>query len=231
MRKLLYVSNYYTDDVFAYSYPQDKLVGTLTGLAGPDGLCTDKKGDVRIVNNYASHSGEEAVEYKHGGKKPIEILQIGSGYAVTCSVGPATGNLAAPVFESYGSGPGYVAIFAPCQGQCKALHDSRNGNSEFCGYDDKGNFFVDGEQGLGGGGFEFAELPRGKAKFTNIALKGGTINYPGTVRWDGKHVAVGDQQYPYTHSRDQSAVSQTTGAAGKIVGVTVLTVLTMSRNT
>jgi hypothetical protein len=66
--------------------------GTLTGFHQPDGACSDKKGDVWIVNNEASPSGESAVEYKHGGKKPIAILETGPGYAVSCSVDPTTGN-------------------------------------------------------------------------------------------------------------------------------------------
>ena len=97
---LLYVSDYGANDVFVYSYPDDKLVGTLTGFKGADGICVDKKGDVWIVNNNESHSGEDAVEYKHGGKKPIATLEIGAGYAVRCSVDPTTGNLAATVIES-----------------------------------------------------------------------------------------------------------------------------------
>ena len=222
-KDLLYISNYYTDDVLVYSYPQDKLVGKLTGLEGPDGLCADKKGDVWIVNNNLSDSGEDAVEYRHGGTKPIAILQIGSGYAVTCSVDPIGGNLAVTVFETYGSGPGYLAIFAHAAGTPKLYTIPQMETVFFCGYDDKGNLFIDGERYIGGGGFEFAELPKGKTKFRNIALKGGKINYPGTVGWDGKYVTVGEQQYPYNQSRDQSAIYQTTGAGGRIVGVTVLT--------
>lgn len=70
--------------------------------------------------------------------------------------------------------------------------------------------------------FQFAELPKGKKTLTNITLKGATINLPGTIQWDGKYVAVGDQEYEgkYPHT---SAIYQTTGAGGKIVGVTPLT--------
>ena len=55
-------------------------------------------------------------------------------------------------------------------------------------------FVVDGEQSIVGGGFEFVELPKGRMRFINITSKGGTTNFPGTVRWDGKYVAVGDLQ-------------------------------------
>ena len=41
----------------------------------------------------------------------------------------------------------------------------------FCGYDDKGDLFVDG-RGSDGFQFRFAELPKGKETFVNILLKG-----------------------------------------------------------
>ena len=57
IKDLLYVTNRGYNDVLVYSYPQDKLVGTLTGnLLFPDGVCTDKKGDVWIVKTWRSRS-------------------------------------------------------------------------------------------------------------------------------------------------------------------------------
>jgi len=213
---LLYVSDYSYNEVFVYSYPQAKLVGTLTGLSNPDGICTDKSGNVWIVNNSAGN----AVEYKHGGTTPIATLNIGSANAVSCSVDPTTGNLAATVLDTYGSGQGYVAIFTHAKGSPKYYMDSEMYAVYFCGYDDKGNLFVDGDQNGRSTAFQFAELPRGKKTFTNITLKGATINFPGNVQWDGKHVAVGDQLYQ--DYPELGAIYQTTGAGGKIIGKTVL---------
>ena len=73
-KDLLYVSNLAANTVAVYSYPQDKLVGTLTGFHKPDGICVDKKGNVWIVNNEVSQSSEDVVEYKHGGTKPIATV-------------------------------------------------------------------------------------------------------------------------------------------------------------
>ena len=70
-KDLLYVTNPGLNEVLVYSYPQSKLVGTLTQFYFvPDGVCTDKKGDVWIVNNNA----QEIVEYKHGGTTQIASL-------------------------------------------------------------------------------------------------------------------------------------------------------------
>ncbi len=139
---LLYISNYAASTVVVYSYPQDKLVGTLTGsFAEPDGVCSDKKGDVFIVNNDATHSGEDVVEYKHGGKKPIAMLETGDGYAVSCSVDPTTGNLAATVLDTYSGASGYVAIFKNAKGSPKYYYTNPGMSAAvyFCGYDNKGN--------------------------------------------------------------------------------------------
>ena len=181
-----------------------------------DLVITDKSGNVWIVNNSAGN----AVEYKHGGTTPIATLNIGSANAVSCSVDPTTGNLAATFLDTYGSGQGYVAIFTHAKGSPKYYMDSEMYAVYFCGYDDKGNLFVDGDQNGRSTAFQFAEIPRGKKTFTNITLKGATINFPGNVQWDGKHVAVGDQLYQ--DYPELGAIYQTTGAGGKIIGKTVL---------
>jgi hypothetical protein len=90
----------------------------------------------------------------------------------------------------------------------------------FCGYDPKGNLYVDGQNPSGY--FEFAELPKGKKTFTNILLKGGTVYFPGQIQWDGKYLAVGDQDAGNISGYTYSAIYQTTGAGGKIVGKTPL---------
>jgi len=216
---LLYVSNYGGSDVFVYTYPQGKLVGTLTGFHGPDGICTDKKGDVWIVNNYGTQSGENVVKYKHGGTKPIATVYDPAYIPVSCSVDPATGDLAVSNLSTYASGPGNLALFMDAKGNPKLIAVPHMSNVYFCGYDPKGNLFVDGTQTGPSTAFQFAELPKGKKTFEDITLKGVTINFPGNVRWDGKHVAVGDQNYQAYP--EISAIYQTTGSGGKIVGKTV----------
>ena len=219
---LLYISNYDNDSVVVYSYPQGKLVGTLTGFAEPDGVCADKKGDVWIVNN-SDVDGEDAVEYKHGGTKPIATVYDPAEIPVSCSVDPTTGSLAITNIASYGSGPGSMALYTHAKGSAKLYTVPKMDAVYFCGYDDKGDLFVDG-RGSDGFQFRFAELPKGKETFVNILLTGGTVLFPGDVVWDGKHVAVGDQQYERVGSPPEydSAIYQTTGAGGKIIGTTVL---------
>ena len=91
----------------------------------------------------------------------------------------------------------------------------------FCGYDDKGNLYVDGTKGYSVT-FGSAELPKGNKNLTNIVLKGGTIYFPGKILWDGKHVVVGDQSYQNKYP-STSGISQTTGDGGKIAVTTPVT--------
>jgi hypothetical protein len=213
---LLYVSDYIDNEVFVYSYPEAKLVGTLTGFHGADGICADKKGDVWIVNNYPYQSGENVVEYKHGGTKPIATVYDPAYSPVGCSVDPITGDLAVSNVQTFSGGSGNLALFAHAKGTPKLIPVSNMYYVYFCGYDNKGNLFVDGEANSSTG-FRFAELPKGKTKFKDITLDA-PINFPGNIRWDGKYLAVGDQEYHIYP--EKSAIYQTTGAGGKIVGKT-----------
>jgi hypothetical protein len=214
-KALLYVSNLANNTVSVFSYPEGKPVGVLTtDFASPDGVCVDKKQNIWIVNN----GNDVLVEYKHGGTSPIATL---TGYAADdgCSVDPMTGNLAVTSYGIDSSGGGGVSIFAHAKGSLKFYTDSQIPHFNWCGYDDKGNLYVDGTN-ASQTSFQFAVLPKGKNAFKNITLKGGTIYYPGQVQWDGKYVAVGDQEAG--GASYVSAIYQTTGVGGKIVHETPL---------
>lgn len=182
---LLYISDQKKSYVYVYSYPHGKLVGTLTGFDVPVGLCADKAGDVFIPNGF----GADIVEYAHGGKSPIATLSDSGESPSGCGVDPKTGNLAVANYcSSSCKGPGSVAIYVDAEGSPTQYTDPDISNVYFCGYDTKGNLFLDGTQSSA---FAFAELRSGKGTFTKIKLKQ-TIQTPGNVQWDGAEVAVGD---------------------------------------
>ncbi|MGC1379753.1 MAG: hypothetical protein WA814_01875 [Candidatus Baltobacteraceae bacterium] len=216
---LLYVALYERNEVTVYSYPGLKLEGRLTGLQLPQDLCTDKKGDVFVVNSYPSG----VVEYQHGGTKPIATLDDSGQYAVSCGVDPVTGDLAVTNFHTYFSGPGSVAIYARAKGEPTLYSDSKMPYVFFCGYDANGNLYVDGQQRSGSGSFQLAEIAKGQKSFVNIKLQGSSILFPGAVRWDGTYVDVGDQQYQVVGTHWDSAIFRTTGSGGEIAGVVPLT--------
>lgn len=209
---LLYISDTETGDVYVYSYPSDKLAGTLMGFTDPGGECVDKKGNVFITNT----GGSDILEYAHGGTSPIATLSDPGYFPFGCSIDPTSGNLAvANNFASSGSGQGNVVVFTHGKGRPKGNYTDPNINQMLlCGYDDKGNLFVDGL--TKGSGFAFAELRSGSTTFTNVTLNQ-SIESPGGVQWDGRHVAVGDQS---TNVVYQFSVS---GKKGTKVGSTPLT--------
>jgi hypothetical protein len=212
-KDLLYVSDQGTADVYVYSYPRGRLMGTLTGFEDPQGLCVDKAGNVFIVNQGTSN----ILEYAHGGTSPIATLSDSGYFPVGCSVDPMTGNLAVANLESATGGyQGNVSIYADAQGTPTTYTDPNIYYFLFCGYDNKGNLYADGETAASQSNtFAFGKLPRRSSTFTNILLDQ-TIYYPGGVQWDGNHVAVGDQ--------DVNAIYQFTisGTVGTKVGSTQL---------
>lgn len=207
---LLYVSNYGTDDVSVYQ--RDKLVGTLTGFQSPDGLCSDRSGNVWITNN----QGASIVEYAHGKTVPTSTLSDPGVYPLGCAVNPITGGLAVTNIASYGSGPGSVSIYHKAQGQPLIFSDPDIYFVYFCAYDPAGNLYVDGLDT--NGTFQFAVLPRNKHAFRSITLDT-TVYFPGDVVWDGHHIVVGDQRY---QNHNASALYRTNGEGGSVRGTTVL---------
>jgi hypothetical protein len=185
-RNLLYISKPFypgARDVYVYTYPSGKLVGMLGGLGEPEGECVDKAGNVFVADVSSVY------EYPHGDTSPIAAINSPDG-AGACSIDPTSEKLA--VTGGTGSGA-VVAIFVykPERGWRfpKILSVPDMAEPSFCGYDNKGNLFVDGVDSSRA--FVIAELHRGDDSFTNITLNQ-SITEPGQVQWDGKHLAVGD---------------------------------------
>jgi hypothetical protein len=184
---LLYVSDAGAASVYVYSYPQAKLVGTLTGFSEPGGECTDKAGDVWIADSESL----QLSEYAHGGTTPIATLGPNLDFApLGCAVNPVTGDLA--VANVCGgrncAGNGSLAIYLKAQGTPTNYLDPAIAQYFFCAYDEAGNLFVDGY--TGGGDFGLAELPSGKRNLRNLTVNV-PIRKPGDLHWDGKNIAIG----------------------------------------
>ena len=206
---LLYVSDRDAAEVTVYTYPQGKLVGTLTDFTQPQGECVDKAGDVFITDRLS----QDIFEYAHGATSPVATLSDAGENPYGCSVDPKTGNLAVTNLAGNGSTQGSVSIYKGASGTQTMYTDSAIYYYGFCGYDTKGNLFLDGTNQ--GSAFEFAELPKGSSTFTNITLNQ-SISYPGGVQWNGKYVAVGDWNNPDIY---EFAIS---GSSGTLVGSTAL---------
>jgi hypothetical protein len=182
-QNLLYVSNVH--DVTVYSYPHGRLVGKLKGFYVTGGECVDASQNVWITD--LGHG--RMVEYAHGGSKPLRILS-GIGGA-GCAIDPTTGNLAVATLG------GTVYVYKNASGTPTPYSDPDIGRFYYCGYDDKGNLFADGEgsKQKSYSPFELGELVPGGSALKTITLNQ-VIGGPAGVQWDGRHLAVGDGETP-----------------------------------
>jgi hypothetical protein len=217
---LVYVSAS-SGDVYIYSYPGLKEVGTITGLNANNtfGECSDNKGDVFVATNSAQRTGT-IVEFTHGGTEPIAELSD-PGYAWGCSVDPMTGNLAVSNYSDAsnpsGGGSGDLAVYANAQGPPTMYYSTSIASLWYCGYDDGGNLFADGKGGSPG---LFFELAKGSSSITEIALSGVTIAAPGAVQWDGKQMTLATD--PYKPGPGVVYRLTLSGSSGTAVGTTEL---------
>jgi DNA-binding beta-propeller fold protein YncE len=200
--------------VYVYAYPGGKLEGTLTGFSLPQGECVDGAGDVFITNTNLS----QILEFAHGGTQPIATLNDPGEYPDGCAIDPTTGDLAVTNLSAYGSGQtNSVSIYSSAQGTPTLYTDPDIYFMFFCAFDNKGDLFVDGQHfGGAGHGFQLAELPKGSSTFTNIAMPV-VVDFPGGVQWDGKYVAVGDQEADVIYH------VRVVGITATVVGTTALT--------
>jgi hypothetical protein len=177
---LLYVADWDTNDVYVYDLPDGKAVGTLTGFQEPYGMCVDAKGDIYITN----FGNGTLTEYAHGASEPINTYDPG-GELIGCSV-DAKGDVSATSFS-----PAEVTVYAG--GNPKDGTTYSNSDCEYSwtmGYDDKGNLIGMAESDS----IEVCALLAGQHSETILTESGITIDFPGGTSWDGKYIALGDQE-------------------------------------
>jgi hypothetical protein len=208
---LIYVSDGYTVSVL--KYPQGKLVGAITNLEFPGGMCSNTKGDVFITLG----RDREIVEYTHGGTSSMATLQDDEYEPNGCAVDGASGNLAVANFQGFYTSAGNVAIYQNAQGTPTFYSAPNIENFNFCTYDTSGNLFADGSDK---GPMGLAEMGKGSGAFSAITLSDESLFNPGNLQWDGKYLALASSQTP----KGPLPVNrvQVAGSIGTIVGKTNL---------
>ncbi len=182
--KLLYVGNSESDVLVFSGFPEKpKIVGTLTGFAGPLGMCVDKRGNVFIAND-----GGTVDEYAHGGTAVLATYST-NGQAIGCSIS-ARGDVAVTdIYRESGSAAGQVCVWKGGKGSSTCYRDPNACPIMYTsGYDNKGNLIGEGYDAA----VNVCELPARASQMVQLSLANFTIGYVAGTQWDGKYLALGD---------------------------------------
>jgi len=207
---LLYISDQ-GGRVYVFTYPGGERVGMLTRFRALGGLCSDSNGDVFVVDT----ARQAVLQYSHGATRPTHVFGA-SGYPQGCAVDPTTGNLAVADYQAaQPPGPGNVLVYNRMKNMRSTIYTDPSFNQFFfCGYDGRGNLYVDGVN-AGTSQSEFAELPKGATSLRDFKLNE-RIAYPGAIQWDGTDLAVEDL------SSDVIYRVRVAASSGRVVGSTHL---------
>lgn len=223
--RLLFVSDVGDNDVYIFSMPSLTLMATVTGFNEPQGMCSDKTGDVWVTNTNTL----QIFKLNRSGSI-VGTLNDSSGYPVGCAWDKKTGNLAVTNISDPGSTPGQILVYPGASGTPTAYTDPDMAYYYFPAYDKNGNLFVDGFDSSDTY-FVLAKLPKNANSASTVTIGGGTIYFPGTVQWvsrkAGPYLIVGDQECGgnvYLESSCLYAVSLSGrgGLTGTITGSTPL---------
>jgi DNA-binding beta-propeller fold protein YncE len=217
---LLYVADQNANKVYVYSYPREKLVGTLAGFTQPGGECVDTSGNVFITN----YGAGTIVEYQHGGTKAITTLNDPGAYPYGCAFDPITGNLAVTNSATYGGyGHGDLLIYPKARGTPATYTDPNIYWYGYCTYDGKGTLYVDGY--AISSTYQIAKLAEGDEVLDDVYVyNSGT--YAGGLQWKGKYLAIADDRGFGEGQRGPQAIDlvKVSGSTGRIVKTLALAV-------
>ena len=209
-----YIFSYYGTYASIFDYPKSvDQVGQIDGDGG--------QGCTNVLYGYGKGSfwnvggNDKITEYKVP-KKPIKTLSVSYYFPSSCAMN-ASGDLAVGILYATSSyaGGGQVVIFTNGSGSGKSYATPLD-EEFFDGYDNEGNLFADGFTG-DRSGFALVELPKGAGKFVAIKTSN-SVQFPGSVQWDGTYLTVFDQDagamYRYTVSGTKATLKNTVKFAG-----------------
>jgi hypothetical protein len=192
-----YIINDYGTFAGVFDYPKSvKEIGQITNVGG--------QGCTNVLYGYGKKTfwivaGDTEINEYQVPMKPLKTLSDSIGMPSSCAM-DTSGDLAVGILD--GSGSGDVVIYQNASGTPTA-YKTPLAEEFFDGYDNKGNLFADG---FTRSNFGLVELPKGSSTFETITTSN-TVDFPGSVQWDGTYLTVFDQE---TNSIYQYTVSGTT---------------------
>jgi hypothetical protein len=211
----LYISEYGGGVLDVFSWPQAQYLRSISDVNSTPlmGLCTDKQGDLWVVESGAH---PQAQEFSHAGSAIGDLNDEGE-VPYGCAVDPKSGDFAMTSQEGVYDQPGSVEVWKEATGAATDYLDPTIGLMLWCGYDNTGDLFVDGLRSNGSGEFALAELPKGGGKLIDIKING--IVFPGAIQWVNGGLTIGDPSYKVASAVDRVAIS---GVKGSVTSRTVL---------
>ncbi|MGA7200347.1 MAG: hypothetical protein WBX26_00845 [Candidatus Cybelea sp.] len=208
-----YIFNEYNTYASIFDYPKsDQQIGSISGDGG--------QGCTNVLYGYGKKiiwnigGPDQITEYKVP-KTPIKTLSVPNSFPTSCAM-DTSGDLAVGIYDgTAGVSGGDVVIFKNASGS-GTVYTTPLDEEFFDGYDSQGNLFADGFTGYRSG-FALVELPKGSSKFETVKTSN-TVQFPGSVQWDGTHLTVFDQDanetYQYTVSGTTATLKGTVSLSG-----------------
>ncbi|HEX3370014.1 MAG TPA: hypothetical protein VHS56_10605 [Candidatus Cybelea sp.] len=204
-----YVINNYGSYAGIFNYPKSTdEIGTIGNVGG--------QGCTNVLYGYGRKifwivaGADQITEYKVP-KKAIKTLSVSDNSMPSSCAMNTSGDLAVGILNGPSSGD--IVLYKNATGSGTFIKTPL-ADEFFDGYDNHGNLFADG---FGSAGFMLVELPNGSNKAKTITTSN-TVNFPGSVQWDGTYVTVFDQtankMYRYTISGSQATLKGTISFSG-----------------
>jgi hypothetical protein len=179
-----YIINDYGTYAGIFDYPKgDAMIGRIKDVGGQG--CTNK------LYGYGNKTfwivaGADQISLYAAPNTLIRSLSDSIGAPSSCGMN-LQGDLAVGIL--YGTDGGDVIVFKDAMGKGKQYKTPLS-REYFDGYDPTGNLFADGFNSSYE--FELTELLKGGRKFVPVTTSN-TVEFPGSVQWDGKYLDVTDQ--------------------------------------
>ncbi|HEX3370298.1 MAG TPA: hypothetical protein VHS56_12030 [Candidatus Cybelea sp.] len=208
-----YVINDYGSYASIFDYPKSvQQIGTINDVGG--------QGCTNVLFGYGKKTfwivaGSNQIEEFKVPQKQIKTLSIPDAFPTSCAMN-SSGDLAVGIYDGSASASGGdVVIFKNASGS-GTIYSTPLDEEFFDGYDSQGNLFADGFT-RDRSGFALVELPKGSTKFETITTSN-TVQFPGSVQWDGTYLTVFDQlsnaMYQYTVSGTTATLKGTVQFTG-----------------
>ncbi|HEY6325742.1 MAG TPA: hypothetical protein VIW73_04395 [Candidatus Cybelea sp.] len=209
--KFEYVINFYGSYASIFDYPKgNKQIGTINNVGGQG--CTNQLSGYGKKTFWIVAGVNQITEYQVP-QKPIKTLSAPAGSMPSSCAMNTRGDLAVGILNFTDGGD--VVIYRHASGS-GTVYKTPLDEEFFDGYDNQGNLFADGFTGYRSG-FALVELPKGANAFRSITTSN-TIQFPGSVQWDGTYLTVFDQTannvYQYTVSGTKATLKGTVSLKG-----------------